>query len=173
MIRKYARIIDAVQYTQPSENMRLLVERCTGLKAEFENTDRRKLLIYMPEGKPVEVPLGSYVYKARTNGIHIVDESLFKEMYVPIKQVIYEQIKESKDDSVNHPSHYTQGNIETIEYIEDKLTDEQLEGYFAGNIIKYISRYKYKNGIEDLKKARWYLDRMIKKLEEKRDNYGA
>lgn len=68
-------------------------------------------------------------------------------------------------DNVNHPKHYTTGKIETIEYIEDKLSPEQLEGYFAGNIIKYLSRYKHKNGVEDLKKARWYLDRLIKNLE--------
>lgn len=68
-------------------------------------------------------------------------------------------------DVVDHPSHYTTGKIETIEYIEDKLTLEMLEGYFIGNIIKYVSRYRHKNGVEDLKKARWYLDRMIKNLE--------
>lgn len=72
---------------------------------------------------------------------------------------------EEKQDKVEHPPHYTTGTIETIEYIEDKLTPEMLQGYFAGNIIKYVSRYRYKNGVEDLKKARWYLDRMIKKLE--------
>lgn len=71
----------------------------------------------------------------------------------------------TKKDLVNHPAHYTVGNIETIEYIEDKLTPEMLEGYFAGNIIKYLSRYRHKNGVEDLKKARWYLDRMLKNME--------
>jgi hypothetical protein len=73
------------------------------------------------------------------------------------------------DDSVNHPAHYTTGNIEVIEYIEDKLSLEGLQGYFVGNIIKYISRYRHKNGVEDLKKARWYLDRMIKNMEREND----
>jgi len=59
-------------------------------------------------------------------------------------------------DVVNHPAHYTQGSIEVIDFIED----QQL-GYHAGNVIKYVSRYRYKNGLEDLKKARWYLDRLI------------
>ncbi len=65
-------------------------------------------------------------------------------------------------DTVNHPKHYTAGKIEVIEYIEDQLSSEELQGYFVGNIIKYLSRHKHKGGIEDLKKARWYLDRMIK-----------
>lgn len=69
-------------------------------------------------------------------------------------------------DNVNHPSHYTAGKIECIEAIEvatEGLTGA--EGYFTGNIIKYLWRWKRKNGVEDLKKARWYLDRLISKLE--------
>jgi hypothetical protein len=66
-----------------------------------------------------------------------------------------------KLDNVNHPSHYKQGGIETIDYIKAKLTSEQFEGYLLGNVIKYTSRYQYKNGTEDLKKARWYIDKLI------------
>lgn len=63
--------------------------------------------------------------------------------------------------NVNHPSHYTVGKIEVIDYVDDNL-GENLEYYYIGNIIKYISRYKYKNGLEDLQKAKWYLDRLCK-----------
>ena len=63
-------------------------------------------------------------------------------------------------DQINSPKHYTQGNIEVIDFIED-----QGLGYHAGNVIKYVSRYRYKNGLEDLKKARWYLDRLIESIE--------
>ena len=52
-------------------------------------------------------------------------------------------------DNVNHPKHYTQGKIEVIDFILD-----QKMGYLESNILKYICRYKYKNGLEDLKKAR-------------------
>lgn len=69
------------------------------------------------------------------------------------------------NDNINHPSHYTQGGIETVDYIKAKLTKEQFEGYCIGNVIKYISRYRHKNGVEDLKKARWYLEKAIKKRE--------
>lgn len=74
-----------------------------------------------------------------------------------------EIIKKQVNDIVNHPSHYTTGEIEVIDYIVDKLTPEQLEGYCVGNSLKYISRYRHKNGIEDLKKAVWYLNYWIKK----------
>ena len=59
-------------------------------------------------------------------------------------------------DDIN-PNHYKQGNIETIEYILD-----QKMNYLEGNVVKYISRYKNKNGLEDLHKAKWYLERLIK-----------
>jgi hypothetical protein len=65
-------------------------------------------------------------------------------------------------DSINHPSHYTQGKIECIDAIEEST--KGLIGISAvcvANVIKYIWRYKFKNGIEDLKKARWYLDKLI------------
>ena len=64
-------------------------------------------------------------------------------------------------DIVNHPSHYTFGNIEVIDVIEDW----QLE-FHVGNVIKYIARAKYKGReLEDLKKAQWYLNRKVAQLE--------
>lgn len=69
-------------------------------------------------------------------------------------------------DNINHPSYYTQGNIETIDYIEDKKL-----GYHLGNVIKYVSRAGKKVGsseIDDLKKAKWYLARHIELLGENR-----
>ena len=68
-------------------------------------------------------------------------------------------------DTVNKPKHYADKNIEVIDYIEDTLTKEEREGYFRGNVIKYVSRYKLKNGVEDLKKARYYLERLITLLD--------
>lgn len=65
-------------------------------------------------------------------------------------------------DNVNSPSHYTDGGIETIDFIEAKQLD-----YLLGNCIKYISRAGKKslNPVEDLKKAKWYLERKINNLE--------
>ena len=64
-------------------------------------------------------------------------------------------------DNVNHPDHYTNGKIECIDYIQDKLTDDEFRGYIKGNVMKYITREKHKNGDEDIKKAQWYLNRLV------------
>lgn len=65
------------------------------------------------------------------------------------------------EDVVNHPSHYTQGKIEVIDFIED-----QKLGFHEANAVKYIARAKHKgNELQDLKKAAWYLNRRIEKLE--------
>lgn len=70
------------------------------------------------------------------------------------------------NDNVNHPSHYAErGSIECIEVIE------QLNlGFHLGNALKYIWRHEEKGGIEDLKKARWYLNRYIANLETEADS---
>jgi hypothetical protein len=67
-------------------------------------------------------------------------------------------------DNVNNPSHYNQAGIECLDAIA-AATDDGYEYYLQGNIIKYLWRYRYKNGIEDLKKAQFYLDRLIKSKE--------
>lgn len=66
-----------------------------------------------------------------------------------------------KLDLVNHPPHYTNGKIEVLDFIED-----QKFGYLDGQVIKYISRYRYKNGLEDLEKAEFYLKRLIKQIKD-------
>lgn len=71
----------------------------------------------------------------------------------------------TKSDTVNHPQHYTAGKIEVIRIMEDQLTSEEYRGYIKGQVIKYVTRERYKNGLEDLKKAAWYLNRLIQKLE--------
>lgn len=69
--------------------------------------------------------------------------------------------KTPEEDRINHPPHYTKGKIEVIDFIAD-----QEMGYLDGNIIKYVARYRHKGTpLEDLKKARWYLERLIEKLE--------
>ena len=65
-------------------------------------------------------------------------------------------------DNVNHPSHYTQGAIECIDAIKEAVKGLLgIEAVCTANIIKYVWRWKFKNGVEDLRKARWYLDRLI------------
>jgi len=70
------------------------------------------------------------------------------------------------EDKVNSPSHYLKGRKETIDVIQDGMTDDEYHGYLKGNVLKYVSRYKFKGEpLEDLKKAQWYLNRLIKEVE--------
>ena len=64
-------------------------------------------------------------------------------------------------DLVNHPLHYTNGSIECIDAIEAQLTPEEWRGYLKGNIAKYAWRERHKGGTESLKKACFYLNRLI------------
>ena len=74
--------------------------------------------------------------------------------------------KEPNVDMVNHPSHYTQGGIECIDALKAATVSKTgTEAVCTANAIKYLWRYEEKNGIEDVKKARWYIDRLIKELE--------
>lgn len=65
-------------------------------------------------------------------------------------------------DPVNKPEHYTYGNFECIDVLEDILKDcTGQESFCIGNVIKYLWRYKRKNGVQDLEKAKWYLEKAI------------
>ena len=66
--------------------------------------------------------------------------------------------KNAENEKINHPKHYTKGKIECIDYINACNFD-----YLEGNIIKYIARYKFKNGVEDLRKAEFYLRMLIER----------
>ncbi len=67
-------------------------------------------------------------------------------------------------DMVNHPQHYG-GGIDVIDYIRDKLTPEELTGFCMGNVLKYCSRWRKKDGVQDLKKAKVYLEWAIQNEE--------
>lgn len=68
------------------------------------------------------------------------------------------------DDNVNHPSHYNRKGIEAIAAIEASMDREEFLGYLKGNVLKYVWRYKYKNGVEDLEKANWYMRKLIEEI---------
>ena len=69
-------------------------------------------------------------------------------------------------DNVEKPAHYNQSGIECIEAIKASMSKEEYEGYLKGNVEKYVWRYRYKAGLEDLKKAQWYLRRLVESVEE-------
>jgi len=67
-------------------------------------------------------------------------------------------------DDVDSPFHYNNGNIECIDAIKAASTKEEFEGYVRANVLKYVWRFRYKDNIKDLRKARWYLDKLIDSL---------
>mgnify|MGYP003131770041 CR=1 FL=1 len=72
---------------------------------------------------------------------------------------------DNKHDIVNKPDHYNKGEIEAIQAIRASMHPQEFKGYLKGNCLKYLWRYEYKNGIEDLKKAQVYLGWLIKELD--------
>ena len=68
-------------------------------------------------------------------------------------------------DMVNSPPHYNQAGVECIDAIR-AATDEGYQYYLQGNIIKYLWRYRYKNGVQDLEKAKWYLNKLIEEIDD-------
>ena len=76
---------------------------------------------------------------------------------------------ESNDKMVSHPSHYqSESGLEVIDVIEAFTSDlNGIEATDTGNILKYMCRWKHKNGLQDLEKAQWYLTHLIEKLKEK------
>lgn len=87
--------------------------------------------------------------------------------YKDIRDALNAEVVGGEDvDVVNSPPHYTAGGIEAIDAIEAALSDEGFRGALKANVLKYLWRYEKKaDPVADLRKARWYLDRLIQKVE--------
>ena len=129
------------------------------------STKTKKVLAYLennPNAEPARVawkfkmPV-QYVYKLRAD--IKLDKAL--EMSKPSAVFLTKSSpKEEVKDNVNSPSHYKVGGIETIDFIEAKSLS-----YNLGNVVKYLTRADHKgNKLEDLKKAQWYLNREVSKI---------
>ena len=82
------------------------------------------------------------------------------ELGAEVNDIIFD-----KNDNVHSPAHYLKGKKETIDVIKDCMTDDEYHGYLKGNVLKYVSRYKFKGEpLEDLQKAQWYLNRLLKEV---------
>ena len=92
--------------------------------------------------------------EARLDGSHLKNEEVKMDENVP--------------DMVNHPQHYTQGGIECIDALKAATVGKcGIEAVCVANVIKYLWRYEEKNGIEDVRKAKWYIERLLKEMGEK------
>lgn len=107
-------------------------------------------------------------YKKYLNEEIEVDKSKLKDSDVESTVEVTKNTKEENDDVVNHPSHYVDGNIEVMDFIEDKQLN-----FARGNVIKYVSRAGRKDPnkeLEDLQKGFWYLNREIERLEKENEH---
>jgi hypothetical protein len=127
-------------------------------------TKSSKVIRYIqknPDAKAKEVSQATGVPIASVYQVIYRAKAAAPKVSTPMKVIaIATSNKSSKSDMVNHPTHYKAGGIETIDFIEAKNL-----GYHLGNVVKYVSRADFKgNKLEDLQKAKWYLDRAISNL---------
>ena len=98
------------------------------------------------------------------------DDNLYTEIrkrFKGEKGTVYKPKNYNKQyNNVNSPAHYNQGQTECIDAIEAMLSKEEYIGYLRGNSMKYRWRFRYKNGFEDLNKAEWYEQRLVKFMED-------
>lgn len=104
---------------------------------------------------------GNIQYRVKEN-YYYWDEEILEPVEATVTLKELQEIK----NNVDHPKHYTNGKYECIDIIEDVTKDLLgLEAVCTANVIKYMWRWKLKNGVEDLKKARWYLNKLIDNTE--------
>jgi len=117
-----------------------------------------------PEAEKKEVAnLGKDIELLRDKTVNEVNDLAWKEITDFItKRMDDKDTHLHQFDNVDRPIHYAAGSIECIDAIEAQLSAEEFRGYLKGNIIKYIWREKHKGKIESLKKALWYLNKLIK-----------
>lgn len=114
--------------------------------------------------------LSNIITKTMGNGHHCCTENIMNLLSADEDR---SSENNNAHDAVNHPSHYCQDGIECIDVI--KATTKCMNAFDAfcqGNAMKYLFRWQFKNGVEDLKKARWYIDKLIEIWEGKVNNKG-
>ena len=123
-------------------------------RLEEVNPVEKKTEVVTPKLDPLpdKTDLGEISHKTEEKPVEVVKSEAKAEYKV-------------SHDPVNSPSHYTAGGIEVIEILKAKLTKDEYRGYLLGNILKYTMRHRHKNGHEDLRKAEWYLKRLIGEVE--------
>ena len=95
----------------------------------------------------------------------VIDSSKDEIQSVKLTQEQEKEVDNVVNDPVNHPSHYQGNGVECIDCIASAVSGlDGFHGFCAGNAIKYIFRFSHKNGVEDLRKAEWYIDRLIKAI---------
>ena len=122
-----------------------------------------KMRMAGPEAEKQEVSnIGKDIELLRDKTVNEVNDLAWKEITDFItKRMDDKDTHFHQFDNVDRPMHYAAGTIECIDAIEAQLSAEEFRGYLKGNIIKYLWREKHKGGIESLKKAKWYLNKLL------------
>lgn len=95
---------------------------------------------------------------------NLVAKREFEKGLAELEQPVHVWVNDhvpTKHDPVNSPSHYTSGGIECIDAMQAMLSKQEFIGYLRGNVMKYQWRYQNKNGLQDLNKAQWYLNKLV------------
>ena len=104
----------------------------------------------------------------KVNGTWMQDGYYWSDREESPYDLIEEIVKDTEDSKVNSPKHYNQGSIECIAYILDHKLN-----FLEGNVVKYVTRWRHKDGIKDLEKAKWYLNKLIDEEQKKVSNCGC
>lgn len=127
-----------------------------GEKAELKFPDDvRQSMIWAYE----DADMGRVRLNAKLMGYEVIDDT------PTIAETAAKRSEDVKPDPVNHPAHYTSGGIECIDAMQAAFGAEAVKNFCLCNAFKYLWRHRNKNGVEDLKKARWYLNRLIREME--------
>lgn len=127
-----------------------------GEKAELKFPDDvRQSMIWAYE----DADMGRVRLNAKLMGYEVIDDTL------TIAETAAKRSEDAKPDPVNRPAHYTSGGIECIDAMQAAFGAEVVKDFCLCNAFKYLWRHRNKNGVEDLKKARWYLNRLIREME--------
>ena len=92
-----------------------------------------------------------------------VDDKYTADNYITAYDMLFgnKEPSEEETDNVNHPQHYTYGKYECIDVMTDIFGSEAVKDFCVCNAFKYLWRHKHKNNLEDIKKAKWYVDKYI------------
>ena len=128
-----------------------------GEKAELKFPDDvRQSMIWAYE----DADMGRVRLNAKLMGYEVIEDT------PTVADTVEENSEDVKPDQVNRPAHYTSGGIECIDAMQAAFGAEAVKDFCMCNAFKYLWRHRNKNGVEDLKKARWYLNRLIEEVEE-------
>jgi len=98
---------------------------------------------------------------------YLTNEDLFDKPVLSFEEFSEQYLDgTATQDIVNHPNHYNSYSREVIDTMQGSMTPDEFKGYLKGNIMKCVTRYQFKNGVEDLKKAKWYIEKLTEVVDD-------